>query len=82
MIQPLASQARKTYIGRMEAPLDLELTVRNKITGEERHVLVNEVPDEVTQGELKGFFALYGGPDSELTGFAKVEVIPMEEGRV
>ena len=52
--------------------MDLELTARHKVTKVETNILLRDVPDEVTQGELKRYFTLYGGPDQELVGFAKV----------
>lgn len=52
--------------------MDLEITSRNKITKEEKNILLRDIPDEVTQGELKRYFTLYAGPDEELVGFGKV----------
>ena len=59
--------------------MNLEIGSRNKITGSEKHILVHDIPEEVTLGELKSYFALYAGPDEEFISFAKVEVIPTEE---
>jgi hypothetical protein len=52
--------------------LDLEIASRNRITKKETHILLRDVPDEVTQGELKRYFALYAGPEEEYLGFNKV----------
>lgn len=52
--------------------MDLELTTQNKLTKEVTAILLRDVPDDTTQGELKRYFKLYGGPDQELIGFAKV----------
>jgi hypothetical protein len=57
--------------------MDLEIVSINKISKKETHILLRDVPDEVTQGELKRYFALYSGPDEEFGGFAKVT---MENG--
>jgi hypothetical protein len=52
--------------------MDLELTSRNRITKQEKSVLLRDIPDETTQGELRRYFTLYAGPEEELIGFAKV----------
>ena len=58
--------------------MDLEISSRNKLTRIEKNILLRDVPDETTLGELKGNFALYAGPDEEFVGFAKI-VIDKEE---
>ena len=59
--------------------MNLEIGSRNKITAAEKHILVHDIPEEVTLGELRSYFSIYAGPDEEMISFAKVEVIPTEE---
>jgi len=52
--------------------MDIEIQSQHKLTKEITHLLVRDVPEEVTQGELRRYFALYAGPDQEYHGFNKV----------
>lgn len=59
--------------------MDLEITTRNRFTCLQKNVILHDVPEEATLGELKGYLRLYAGPDEEFLYFAKTDVIPTEE---
>jgi len=58
--------------------MDLEIASRNKITKKEKNVLLRDVPDETTLGELKDNFLKYAGLNEEFIGFSKI-IIEQEE---
>ena len=59
--------------------MDLELVARNRFTCLQRNILLSDVPEETTLGELRRYFTLYAGPDEEFLYFAKTDIIPTEE---
>jgi hypothetical protein len=62
----------------LEVTLNLEITTRNRFTCLQKNVLLHDVPDETTVGELKSYLKIYAGPDEEFLYFAKVDIIPTE----
>ena len=67
--------------------MDLEVRTKNKITGQERFILLREIPDDTTVAEFKSQFRIYAGPDEEILDFGKVvfenanEQIGVNDGR-
>ena len=57
--------------------MDLEVEAKNRNTGVTKIVLLREVPDEATQGDLKNRLREYAGPQWDLISFGKVT---MESG--
>ena len=58
--------------------MNLEITTRNRFTCLQKNVLLHDVPDETTVGELKSYLKIYAGPDEEFLYFARVDIIPTE----
>ena len=58
--------------------MNLEITTRNRFTCLQKNVLLHDVPDETTVGELKSYLKIYAGPDEEFLYFARVDIISTE----
>ena len=52
--------------------MDLQVETKNRNTGVTKLVLLREVPDDCTQGDLKQRLREYAGPQWDLVSFGKV----------